>query len=138
MDNAILRVVTRNDLPREKKKTGGNIDIDRFPAFNCTRERSCGAGARKRRKDKHVLVSIDTSQYIVFREKGTYRSQTCCIRGPPRATELYEVGQGCSRAMVGAQLSLVCSSATRNGEYGNIIDLFSQIVAVCAASQDGG
>ena len=76
-------------------------------------ERSCGTGARKSRKDKHVLVSIDTSRYIVFRDKGTYRSQTRCVIGPPRAADLSAVAEGCSHTMVGAQLWLWRRTATR-------------------------
>ena len=44
-------------------------------------------------------------------DKGTYRSRT--RHGPPRATELSAVGQGCSNTMVGAWLSLLRSSAAR-------------------------
>ena len=33
-----------------------------FPVIYCACKQSCGAGARKGRKDKHVLASIDTSR----------------------------------------------------------------------------
>ena len=50
--------------------------------------RSCGARVRRRRKEKHELVSIDISWYTAFAMKGTYRSQTRCVCGPPRAANL--------------------------------------------------
>ena len=74
---------------------------------------SCRAGARKRRKDKHVLVSIITPHCIVCRDKGTYRSRTRCVSGPPRAADLSAVAEGCSHAMVGAQLWLWRRTAAR-------------------------
>lgn len=44
------------------------------------------------------------------------------VRGPPRAAELPVVSGGCSHAMVGAQLWLGQSSATRKAEYGHGVD----------------
>ena len=45
-----------------------------FRVFYCTCEQSCGAEARERREEKHVLVSIKTSHWIVCRGKDTYRT----------------------------------------------------------------
>ena len=82
-----------------------------FPVFYCTFERSCSAEARERREERHVLVSIETSHCIMCRDQGTYCSRTCCVFGPLRAAEWSTVVEGCSNAMVGAQLLLLHSNA---------------------------
>ena len=51
-------------------KTGGTKNSS--PALYYTCRPSCGVRVRRRRKEKHKLVSIDTSWYIVFAMKGTY------------------------------------------------------------------
>ena len=63
------------------------------------------------RESKNIDVSIVAIQ-------GTYRSLTRCVCDPPRAAELSAVAEGCSHAMVGAQLWLWRSSAARNGQKG--------------------
>ena len=59
------------------------------------------------------MVSIITPHCIVCRDKGTYRSRTRCVSGPPRAADLSAVAEGCSHAMVGAQLWLWRRTAAR-------------------------
>ena len=63
-------VLSPKTLPSKNKKTEGNADS--LPAFNCTSGRSCGAGARRRRNEKHKLVSIGTLQNIGAATKGTH------------------------------------------------------------------
>ena len=85
-----------------KKKTEGNEDS--LPAFYYTCGRSCGAGASRRRNKQHKLVSIDAYQYIDMHTKGTHRIKTNGVCGQPRAADLSAVKEGCSPALVGAQL----------------------------------
>ena len=83
-------------------------------------------------------MSIDISRNIDVANKGTHRVETRRVRGPPRAAELSLVEQGCSPAVVGAQLWFLRSSAARKAEYVNGVDSPSRIMAVGAASRDGG
>ena len=92
------------------KKTRGTKNSS--PAFHYTFRRSCGARVRRRRKEKHKLVSIDIYN-IVFATKGTYHGRTRCVSGPPRAADLSAFTEGCSHAMVGAQLWLWRRTAAR-------------------------
>ena len=57
-NNTISRVITKNDFSPNKKNTKGNADS--LSAFNCTNGQKCGAGARRRRNEKHKFVIIDT------------------------------------------------------------------------------
>ena len=72
MDNAILRVFTKNDSPCEKKRReGGERGLHRLiPCVLLHLWASCSDGAKRRRKEKHELVIIDIPWYIVFRNKG--------------------------------------------------------------------
>ena len=83
-------------------------------------------------------MSIDISRNIDVANKGTHRVETRGVRGPPRAAELSLVEQGCSPAVVGAQLWFLRSSAAKKAEYVNGVDSPSGIMAVGAASRDGG
>ena len=144
MDNAILRVFTKNDSPCEKKRReGGERGLHRLiPCVLLHLWASCSDGAKRRRKEKHELVIINTYTviYCISQQRALeYCSQTCCMCGPSRATELSTAMKGYPHAMVGAHICCcILSTATRKAKYGNDIDSPSQIMAVCAASQGRG
>ena len=77
--------------------------------------RSCGARVRKRRKEKHELQIGEYRYNIVFAKKGAYHGRTRCVSGLPHAADLSAVAEaeGCSNALVGAQLWLWQITAAR-------------------------
>ena len=69
---------------------------------------------RQIKKETEGKAQIGEYRYnIVFATKGTYHGRTRCVSGPPRAADLSAFTEGCSHAMVGAQLWLWRRTAAR-------------------------
>ena len=68
------------------------------------------------------LVRIKNINLTIVAIQDTYRSQTHCIYGLPRAAELSTVAEGCCHMMVGAQLWLLRNTASEKADCGSCLE----------------